>query len=110
MDTEFATERDLRTVQEVWFNWSQVEKDLELWLAEQDDIDPVRGVSTRKADKTDFALAYGFSSSGGVWNTSTSGREPSGRYGGSHPKNDSCSCWSKPPGDRISCIRLPRGA
>jgi hypothetical protein len=54
VDTEFATERDLRSAQEVWFNWNQVEEDLEFWLAAQEGIDPVRGVSERKADKTAF--------------------------------------------------------
>lgn len=54
LGTEFAQDWGLQTVEEVWSNWSRIEEDLELAIAADSGVDPVRGASTRKADLTDF--------------------------------------------------------
>jgi endonuclease YncB( thermonuclease family) len=54
LDTQFAKDWGLTAVEEVWSNWSRIEEDLELYVAEDAGVEPVRGVSTRKDDLTAF--------------------------------------------------------
>jgi hypothetical protein len=54
LDTPWAKEWGLETVEEVWSKWRTLEEDLELWIAEQEGIEPVKGESRKKADLTDF--------------------------------------------------------
>ena len=54
LETDFAKDWGLRTVEEVWMNWNKIEEDWEFWRAELEGIDAVRGPSTRKDDLTEF--------------------------------------------------------
>lgn len=54
LGTDFAQTYDLRTPKELWANWSTLEEDFELYIAQELGIEPVKGVSTRKADRTEF--------------------------------------------------------
>ena len=54
LDSDFAKARDLRTLEEVWFNWNAIEADFELFDAEREGAEPIRGETRKAVDATFF--------------------------------------------------------
>lgn len=54
LESEFGQAMGLRTMEETWYSWRALEKDFEIWVAEQTGIEAVRGESEKKEDLTVF--------------------------------------------------------
>jgi hypothetical protein len=68
---------DIRTTRELWENWGRYELDFETFIAELAGIPAIRGISTKKADRTGFDnLRRGIRIETPPWNPAWPGQNP----------------------------------